>query len=467
MVVGFQQISEAVRSEPLPAPGRLVQTHVREIGSDGTLVTAAHLTDDGGRGVMTLLWERTPEGWRVACAQLDEPDPAIDTSVWRQVGNPLQAATGSGPLDGVGMAVADLFQLAGHQVGAGSPAALAVAEHAVRTAPVVEELEAAGAAVTGLAQVDELGLGDTGMHPYGTPRNARANDRLPGGAMSGVAAAVALGQAEVGLGLDTGGSLLLPASYQGLFGLRTTYGLVQVEGVAGVAPSFDTVGWVTRDVDLLGTLAEVLLPEAGRRGVAEVLVSEDLVGIADPDVARAIQAVTDRWDSTVLPLRMVRSERSALEGWADSYLDVRNIEVAAQRGDLVEARAADLGTEVVSAVRAGRAMDDSRRRRAYRAQAAARAAVAELIGDGVLLLPTTATVAPVRDRGGAAARRGRRRTLQLGALPAVGGLPTLTVPLATRRRLACGLSLVGPVGSDHALVALARALVGAGFVPRA
>jgi Asp-tRNA(Asn)/Glu-tRNA(Gln) amidotransferase A subunit family amidase len=86
--------------------------------------------------------------------------------------------------------------------------------------------------------------------------------------------------------------------------------------------------------------------------------------------------------------------------------------------------------------------------------------VAELVGNGVLLLPTTATVAPTRDRP--AAHRGRQRTRQLLSVATVGGLPAVTVPLATRRRLPCGLSLVGPVGSDHALVGLARCLAEAG-----
>lgn len=103
-------------------------------------------------------------------------------------------------------------------------------------------------------------------------------------------------------------------------------------------------------------------------------------------------------------------------------------------------------------------MDTAQRRHALRAQATARAAIAELVGNGVLMLPTTATVAPTRDRTGAAARRGRERTRQLLAVATVGGLPAVTVPLSTRRRLPCGLALVGPVGSDHALADLARRL---------
>lgn len=463
MVLGFASVVEAVRAEPLAPTGRLLQSHLREIGPDGTLITATHRTAGGGQGVMTLLWERTEQGWRIGSAHLDEPQRVIDPAVWRVAGAPLAPATGSGSLDGVGIAVADLVQLAGQRTG-GSAARLAD-EPAERSAAVLIELGQAGASVVGLACVDELGLGDTGGHRSGMPRNARAADRLPGGAMSGPAAAVALGQADLGLGMDTGGSLLLPASYQGLFGIRTTYGVVSVEGVAGVAPTFDAVGWVARDPQVLAAVADVLLPEAGLRDVDEVLVGADLLGLADPDVRRAVEAVIDRWDSSVLPMRMIGHDSALLNGWAATYRDVRNAEVADQYGAWAQDHPEDLGAEAGTVIRSGLSRDATQRRRAQRAQSAARAAVAELVGNGVLLLPTTATVAPTRDS--AAAHRGRQRTRQLLSVATVGGLPAVTVPLATRRRLPCGLSLVGPVGSDHALLGLARRLADAGLTAQA
>lgn len=459
MVVGFAAVVAAVRAEPLSAPGRLVQSHLREIGPDGTLITATHRTASGGQGVMTLLWQRTPDqGWRIASAHLEEPERALDPAVWQEAGSPLLPALGSGALDGLTIAVADVVRVAGHRAG---PAAGAVP--ADRTAQALAELQQAGAAVVGLARTEGLGVGDTGQHTAGMPRNARAADRVPGGAMSGPTAAVALGQADLALGPDTGGSLLLPACYQGLAALRTSHGLVPLEGVAAIAPTFDTLGWAARDLQVLAAAAEVLLPRAGRRTVDEVLVAPALLGLADPDVRRAVEAVVERWDGSLLPMRMVDQETTRLEDWAGTYRDVRNAELADRYGAWASGHPEELGPEATAAIRSGQAMDTAQRRRAVRAQAAARAAVAELAGNGVLLVPTTATVAPTRDGTGAAARRGRERTRQLLAVATVGGLPAVTLPLTTRRRLPCGLSLVGPVGSDHALVDLAGRLVGGGL----
>lgn len=465
MVVGFAQVVEAVRADPLPAIEGLVQTHMREIGPEGTLITVTHRAPGGGRGVMTLLWERTPDGWRIASAHVDTPVPAVDARIWREAGTPLVGPTGPGALDGLGIALADVIRVAGHRTALGSAAVLAADVPAPASAAVVEAILQAGARIVGLARVDELTLGTTGAGPAGMPVNVRAVDRIPGGSMSGPTAAVAQGQADIAVGTDSGGSLLAPACYQGLFALRTTHGLVPTDGVTTVAPSLDTIAWATRDLGTLATVAETLLPAAGRREPDEVLLCPELLELADPDVVRAVEAVTGRWDSELAPMRLVALSRSTLAGWGDTLRDVRDLEAAVRFGDWALAGPQPLEPETAAVLRAGRAVLADGAERVRRAQAAARAAIAEAVGNGVLIVPTTATVAPTRDLGGAAGRRGRQRSAQLAAIAPLGGLPTLTVPLLTRRRLPVGLSLIGPVGSDHALVALTRRLLAGEWTP--
>ena len=102
--------------------------------------------------------------------------------------------------------------------------------------------------MVGKTQTDELAysLNGENVH-YGTPTNPRAPGRIPGGSSSGSAAAVAGGLVDFALGTDCGGSVRLPASYCGIYGIRTTHGLVPVDGVVDLAASFDTVGWFARD----------------------------------------------------------------------------------------------------------------------------------------------------------------------------------------------------------------------------
>ena len=96
---------------------------------------------------------------------------------------------------------------------------------------------------------------------YGTPVNPSAHDRIPGGSSSGSAVAVAAGLVDFALGTDTGGSVRIPSAYCGLFGFRPTHGVVNISGVIPLAKSFDTVGWMTRNPELLYEIGTILIQQ--------------------------------------------------------------------------------------------------------------------------------------------------------------------------------------------------------------
>ena len=136
----------------------------------------------------------------------------------------LQLAS-AGPLAGLEFAVKDLFDIAGYRSAWGNPDRLHDAPPARATAPAVLVPLMAGARMIGKTATDELACGMFGMNPhFGTPINPAAPERAPGGSSSGSASLVAAGLADFALGTDTGGSIRVPASFCGLYGLRTTYG---------------------------------------------------------------------------------------------------------------------------------------------------------------------------------------------------------------------------------------------------
>ncbi len=457
MVVGFGAVLSSVRTEPLAAPIRLVQTHLREIGPDTCVVTAAFAGPTGRRGVMTLVWQLTDRGWRIVSAQVDTAGPPVDPAVWREVGTPLEPALGRGPLDRVGLALADVFSLAGHRIGVGTVSGLDAGIRAGVTAAPITTLQQAGADVVGIARVDELAIACGGANPHsGTPRNIRAPDRFPGGAMSGPVAAVTRGHADLAVGTDAGGSLRIPASYQGLYALTTTPGAVGIDGLVPLCPTFDALGLAARDIDVIARAARVLMPDAGRRTVDEIVVPAELAGLADPDVVRAVDQAVERWDSTRLPIRVASRPLPDPESWVRLFRTIRGAELAAAVGEWAEDHWDELGPAARSVLRHPATTDQVAAARAD--LVAARARISELVGGGVLVLPTTASVAPSRDPGPGLAGRAEQRTAGLVGAAGVGGLPVVSIPLSTRRRLPCGVSLVGPVGSDHALVDLAAAV---------
>jgi amidase len=157
---------------------------------------------------------------------------------------PVRGAT-SGPLAGLTAVVKDMYDIAGTRTGGGNPEWLEKQQPAARNAAVVEQILAAGATITGKTICDEFFYSIAGVNAhYGTPTNLRAPGRIPGGSSSGSAAACGANACDFALGSDTGGSIRIPASLNGLYGLRPTHGRIDLAGAMAMAPSFDTAAWL-------------------------------------------------------------------------------------------------------------------------------------------------------------------------------------------------------------------------------
>src|SRR6185369_11242826 len=150
----------------------------------------------------------------------------------------------------------------------------------------VDALLSAGAALQGKTVTDEISLGLLGINKfYGTPRNPRAPDRVPGGSSSGSASAVAGGLVDIALGTDSGGSVRIPASFCGLYGLRPTHGRIATAGMMTQAPSFDTVGYFSDSAAIFARAGSVLLGEPVVDALpADIIVATDCFALADEPV---------------------------------------------------------------------------------------------------------------------------------------------------------------------------------------
>lgn len=154
--------------------------------------------------------------------------------------------------DGPRLAVKDAIDVAGSPTTLACPVVRDHATPAGRDAPVIAAARAAGARIVGKTNLTELCRAADGINPWtGTPRNPLDPERVPGGSSSGSAVAVALDEADVALGTDTGGSVRVPAACCGIAGLKTTHGRVSREGVFRFAPTLDIVGPLGRDVAAL------------------------------------------------------------------------------------------------------------------------------------------------------------------------------------------------------------------------
>lgn len=385
------------------------------------------------------------------------------TGAWRTVGDPLVAGAASGPLARVRVAVKDVVAVAGQRVGAGCPAWLAEAPPEPRHAPAVAALLTAGADVRGLAVTDELAWSLTGRDPRtGGPPNGGAPGRVPGGSTSGPASAVALGEADLGLGTDTAGSLRVPASYQGLWGLRTTHGLVPRDGVLPLAPSFDTVGWLARDPDLLQrALAATVGPRpvaaaGGRDDTVDLAIDRALLAAAGGATRSALDALLDAWRArghrvheVVLP--------SPLDV-AEAFAVVQAAEARRTHGAWVRAHPGALGPVAAARFAAAESVTDEQERAARWRLEAHGAWIRAVLGRRVLVQPATPGPAPLLDASEDQLAEVRRATLRLTTPACAAGLPALSAPLLVVDGAPVGVGLVGASDGDEHLVRVAARL---------
>ena len=160
-----------------------------------------------------------------------------------------------GRLDGVPVSIKDNIDVAGLPTSCGLPGAAP----ATRDAAVVERLRGAGAVILGKTTLDEGVLGADGRNAhFGDAQNPWARGYTPGGSSAGSAAAVAAGLCAVAIGSDSLGSSRIPASYCGVYALKSTPGEISTRGMAPAARRLDSIGLLARGVDDLGILLHVL-----------------------------------------------------------------------------------------------------------------------------------------------------------------------------------------------------------------
>lgn len=372
------------------------------------------------------------------------------------------SGSGLGPLANLTFGVKDIYDIAGHSTGFGSPDWLATHDAATRTAPVVTALLAAGADMAGKTQTDELTYSLNGENAhYGTPVNVNAPGRIPGGSSSGSAAAVAGGLVDFALGSDTGGSVRAPAGFCGIYGMRPTHGRVSLEGACPLAKSFDTAGWFARDAALLERVGQVLLGMETAPAPGRFMLAEDAVALLDSAAAEAFDAALASVRAVCGPLHPVTVSSEGLPQWFQAFRVLQGAEIHAEHGDWVARVKPKLGPGVKERIEWTATIRPADVAQAQRMRDAARAHMDTLLaGNAVLVLPTLPDIAPLLNTPAAALDDFRAKAMSLLCIAGLAGLPQISMPLATLHGCPFGVSIIGGRGTDALLLALARRIAG-------
>jgi amidase len=372
------------------------------------------------------------------------------------------AGAPGGPLADMTFAVKDLFDVAGMTTGAGNPTFLAGRAPATRNASAVQKLLDAGATLVGKTITDELAFGLAGENAhYGTPRNSAAPGRIPGGSSSGSVAVVAGGVCDTALGTDTGGSVRVPSSHCGVFGLRTTHGRIPVDGLVPLAASFDTVGWFARTAETLARVGSVLLPDYRPQPTpTRLLVAADALEALMPE---AVDSAADAIDGLARSFRTVESVRlsdDGLEAWRfNAFRFVQGYEAWQSHGDWIARAKPDFGPGVAERFAAAATITRDEYDAAMRLRATIAAKVRGLLDpQTVLCVPSAAGAAPFKGTSADDLEPFRNATLSICCIAGLAGLPQISLPRAMVDGAPLGISLIARPGGDEMLLRAAREL---------
>ena len=368
-----------------------------------------------------------------------------------------------GLLRGLTFAVKDVFHIAGHKTSFGHPDWLRTHPPADVTAVAVQRLLDAGARMVGKTHTDELAYSLSGenMH-YGTPVNPVAPDRIPGGSSNGSVSAVAGGLVDFALGSDCGGSVRLPASYCGVLGMRPTHGRVPLDGVIPFAPRFDVPGWFARDADVFERVGSVLLDDEGEPpGPKRMLYARDAFDLVGPQVTDALKEAVQRVAAAIGASEEVTVSPEGLPAWFETFRVLQAGAVWGNHGAWIEAVKPEFGRGIRERLTWASQVNEEEVAACNDKHRAIKARIDGLITEGdVLCLPTSPRVAPFKNTPTNDIEiKFRHQAMCLLCIAGLGGLPQVSLPLATLDGLPLGLSLVAPSGSDTQLLALTRKLM--------
>ena len=402
------------------------------------LANAALARANGNAGRNTYIW-RDPRWTLNEAARADSRPP----------GSGGNFGDGRANLWGIPVSVKDCFDLAGTPTSSGVKFYAALNGAAVQDSWVVEQLRQAGAVITGKTHLHPLAYGITGENPeFGDCEQPGNPGALTGGSSSGAAASVLEGSAFAAIGTDTGGSIRGPAALCGLAGYRASIGRGDWRGGAHLAESFDTMGWLFRDLEDAPLLAETFAP-AKKAGIREytsfAIVPNAFLHDCEPAIAQSLNAVAGELRGLGL-----HGATIDVEWWNDAFTIFAPIQ-AWEAARIHAGHFDKIQPAIRERLEWGASITGSELALLRQRHAEFRSRLDELLNEHQLILLPASPV--TRLEVGADNSQARSRILRYTAPFSLGGNPVVTIP-----GRAGGMQLAAAREDDESLLELAARL---------
>lgn len=377
----------------------------------------------------------------------------------------------NGRLDGLTFAVKDNIDIEGHKTSYGSKPWGSAHKAAVYNALCIEQLLSAGATCAGKTIADEYTYSlDGESHFFGTPINPKAPDRVPGGSSSGSASAVACGLVDFSIGTDSAGSIRVPASLCGIWGMRPTLHRISEAGVLPFMPSVSTIGALSNDINILDKVMRTLLrsEDLEPSEIRNIYILEDAFSIADTAVNDAIRgSISHLFESdgiavTSIALSEIAGEnidlsvcnRQALRvlqtaefmntvgGWIETFDPEKSLSFSAAYENIRNFKRSELNGALLLCEKIFNKISKFTNK-----------------GD-LFLFPTTPTIAPLKGslNNLDSVQDFYNRTMDITSFAGIGRMPEISIPQITVNGAPVGLSLAAGLYQDEFLLSAAKKL---------
>ncbi len=370
----------------------------------------------------------------------------------------------SGILAGKCFFAKDLFDVKGHITGAGNPDWKAAHTIAAGHAWAVEALLNAGANLIGKTLTDELACSLDGINiHYGTPKNPNLPGHIPGGSSSGSASAVAAGLCDFALGTDTAGSVRVPAAYCGILGFRPSHGRVPQDGVLPLGPSFDTVGWFSKEPALLRNAGKVLLAkppyqESSFKLPGRIIIPEECLAILDSSLKAYFE---NRARSVVASLAdpVIKNLSLNLEAIYHVFSTGRAFEAWRHLGGWLTGNDPLMAPDIKERLLSCSSVSESQYKDAMDQMERFKEKLDFILEESLLCLPTVWAWPPLINAPAAEMAANRSRNVLLTSISSVSGVPQIAIPIKHESGCFFSLSLIAARNKDELLLDCLDSLV--------
>lgn len=364
----------------------------------------------------------------------------------------------SGPLSNLRFGLKDIFDVQGFPTGFGNPTWLKTHPIATKTNSAVQRLIDAGASLVGKTHCDELTYNLFGNnYHYGTPTNSASPLRMTGGSSNGSAAAMSANLVDFAIGSDTGGSVRAPASFCGLYGIRPTHGRISLDNACGLAPSFDTLGWFTKDASLLRIIGEVIFGEVSKKitQVPRFVYLKEAFEVIHPDLRILLKNTFSQFGE----FQEVSIGNESLSEWADQFRVLQGSQIWHNLGPWVTEHLDGISPSVKARFDIAKNLSEDQINFAKVRWSQITKVVYDLLTpETVLVLPTVAGIAPLLTADLAELEAYRKVCFQLLSISGLCGTPQIHLPLMQYEGAPIGISIIGAKNTDLDLLATAEFL---------